>query len=88
VNLKIFTNGIEDRNKSVRLRPDYAKFYQFSVDETKGKKQTVVVEVDGKKYQVFEVDFEADEVNRVKKTESYQLNEPEAEPKLDKNQDD
>ncbi|MDR1253429.1 MAG: Stk1 family PASTA domain-containing Ser/Thr kinase [Oscillospiraceae bacterium] len=86
VNLKVFINGIEDKSKSVTLRPDYTKVHQFSIDDNKGKKQTIVVELDGKKYSVYEVDFEADEAHRVKKIESYPVDETES--GSDKNQND
>ncbi len=70
VTLACYINGVLDATKKVV--PAYNGVYNVTVKGTTGKK-TIIINLDGTKYRVYEVDFDASS-NNVKKVGSYEYN--------------
>ena len=70
VNMKVYINGVNDSSNSKTLIPAYNSNYSFSLKGTSGTK-SVVVNLDGQKYRVYEVDFDSETV-RVREKNNYQ----------------
>lgn len=69
VTMKVYINGINDSSNSKTLIPAYNSSYSFSITGSSGTKN-VVVNLDGQKYRVYEVNFESGTV-RTKEKYSY-----------------
>jgi serine/threonine-protein kinase len=69
VQLKVYINGKEDTKQAAKIHPNYASSQRITVDPANGEKQTVVVELDSKKYREYKVNFKAEtKEDRVKVT--------------------
>ena len=80
VSLKVYIDGALDANNSKTLIPSYNTTYTLTVTGSSGKKN-VVVNLDGQKYRVYEVDFDSDNVKTVSShtfTSASTTQEPEA----------
>ncbi len=80
VSLKVYIDGALDANNSKTLIPSYNTTYTLTVTGSSGKKN-VVINLDGQKYRVYEVDFDSDSVKTVSShtfTSASTTQEPEA----------
>lgn len=66
VTMKVYINGINDSSNSKTLIPAYNSSYSFSITGSGGTKN-VVVNLDGQKYRVYEVNFESGTVRTMEK---------------------
>ncbi len=66
VSMKVYINGVNDSSNSKTLIPAYNSSYSFSLKGTSETK-TVVVNLDGQKYRVYEVNFESETVRTLEK---------------------
>lgn len=74
VSMKVYINGVMDSSNSKTIIPAYNSNYSFSVkgsDESK----TIIVNLDGQKYRVYDVNFNA---GTVRVTEKYNFNDSSA----------
>ncbi len=66
VAMKVYINGVNDSSHSKTLIPAYNSSYSFSIKGASGTK-SVVVNLDGQKYRVYEVNFESETVRTLER---------------------
>ena len=71
VSMKVYINGVMDSSNSKTIIPAYNSNYSFSVKGS-GETKTIIVNLDGQKYRVYEVNFSSE---TVRATEKYNFNE-------------
>lgn len=74
VSMKVYINGVMDSSNSKTIIPAYNSNYSFSIKGS-GESKTVIVNLDGQKYRVYEVNFSTE---TVRVTEKYNFNESSA----------
>ena len=66
VSMKVYVNGVMDSTHSKTVIPAYNSNYSFSMKGS-GESKTVIVNLDGQKYRVYEVNFSTETVRVVEK---------------------